>query len=77
VCTGKEYDGYKADVWSCGVVLYALLCSRLPFDDENIRALLQKGTFPFLYHTFGRAPLCGYGQYVGSILRLLYFVVLC
>jgi len=26
----------------CGVILYALLCGSLPFDDENIRALFRK-----------------------------------
>jgi len=29
-------------VWSCGVILYALVCARLPFDDEHIPNLFKK-----------------------------------
>jgi 5'-AMP-activated protein kinase catalytic alpha subunit len=42
VISGNLYAGAEVDVWSCGVILYALLCGSLPFDDENIRALFRK-----------------------------------
>jgi len=42
VISGNLYPGPEVDVWSCGVILYALLCGCLPFDDENIPNLFKK-----------------------------------
>ncbi|KIM83127.1 hypothetical protein PILCRDRAFT_819894 [Piloderma croceum F 1598] len=39
---GEAYKGSAADIWSCGVILYALLAGRLPFDDEDLVTLLNK-----------------------------------
>jgi BR serine/threonine kinase len=42
VIRGVQYDGRRADIWSLGVILYALLAGYLPFDDPSIRNLLHK-----------------------------------
>lgn len=46
----KGYDGAKADIWSCGVVLFVLIAGFLPFQDENMMRMYRKvfkGEFEF------------------------------
>ncbi|KAI9264686.1 hypothetical protein EDC94DRAFT_517376 [Helicostylum pulchrum] len=38
----KAYTGPEIDVWSFGVVLYVLVCGKVPFDDQNMPALHEK-----------------------------------
>ncbi|CAD6588078.1 MAG: Protein kinase [Tremellales sp. Tagirdzhanova-0007] len=42
VISGKLYSGPEIDVWSAGVIMFVLLCGKLPFDDEHIPSLFKK-----------------------------------
>jgi len=40
-CRGDEDIDLRADVYSFGIVLYLMLCGRLPFVDDNLQRVLQ------------------------------------
>ncbi|XP_021716782.1 CBL-interacting protein kinase 2-like [Chenopodium quinoa] len=42
IISRKGYDGAKADIWSCGVILYVLLAGFLPFHDSNLMEMYRK-----------------------------------
>ena len=39
---GKKYNGLSIDLWACGIILFAMLCGYLPFDDKNNNELFRK-----------------------------------
>mmetsp|Transcript_13904 Transcript_13904/g.25615 ORF Transcript_13904/g.25615 Transcript_13904/m.25615 type:complete len:677 (+) Transcript_13904:96-2126(+) len=39
---GKAYHPPMVDIWSCGVILFALVCGYLPFEDQNHAKLYEK-----------------------------------
>ncbi|GFP91703.1 cbl-interacting protein kinase 5 [Phtheirospermum japonicum] len=42
VINKRGYDGEKADIWSCGVILFVLLAGYLPFQDSNLMEMYRK-----------------------------------
>lgn len=39
---GQNYHGLSVDIWSSGIVLYAMVCGYLPFEDRDSKVLCQK-----------------------------------
>ena len=45
---GNNYKGLSVDIWSSGIILYAMVCGYLPFEDKNTNQLyakIKKGIF--------------------------------
>ena len=46
----KQYTGPEVDVWSFGIVLYVLVCGKVPFDDQSmpqLHAKIKKGNVEY------------------------------
>ena len=41
VC-GNQYNGLLIDIWSCGIIIFAMICGFLPFEDTNNEILFKK-----------------------------------
>jgi len=39
---GKKYNGFMIDIWSTGIILFAMICGFLPFEDPDNEKLFMK-----------------------------------
>lgn len=59
ILKGIPYQPQLSDIWSMGVVLYAIVYGRLPFDDTNYNQLLKVQLICFVKSTLQYpSPFC-------------------
>lgn len=66
VVSTKPYEARKADVWSCGIILYAMLAGYLPWDDDPKNP--DGNDISKLYHYITRTPL-KFPEYITPVPR--------
>lgn len=58
----RQYTGPEVDVWSFGIVLYVLVCGKVPFDDQSmpqLHAKIKKGLVDYpAWLSVGELPPC-------------------
>lgn len=54
----RQYTGPEVDVWSFGIVLYVLVCGKVPFDDQSMPQLHAKIKKGFVEYPPWLTPEC-------------------
>lgn len=55
--SGLQYQGLKTDLWASGVILYAMVCGCVPFEDPNTKKLYEKIKFAEFHRPAFLSPL--------------------
>ena len=55
--SGKSYNGCYIDVWSTGIILFAMMCGYLPFEDPDNDVLFKKILAGRLHYPSHLSPL--------------------
>ena len=42
ILKGFPYNGFKSDIWCCGIILFGMLCGYLPFDGDNNQEIFRQ-----------------------------------
>lgn len=56
--SAKPYKGPEVDIWSFGVVLFVLVCGRVPFDDKSVSNLHEKIKKGYIEYPDHLSPEC-------------------
>ena len=57
ILADNHYDGKRADIWSCGIILYAILFGRYPFDAREPRFARKIVTANYVVPTVRQSSL--------------------
>lgn len=57
ILRGIPYQPQQSDIWSMGVVLFAMVFGRLPFDDANYALLLKVSTYFSIFRSNSRCSV--------------------
>jgi len=70
----EPYNGFKADVWSCGVFLYAILYGEFPFDLDEFLAEIKESRLPELSWGIDNPSFKGASDAARQFLELIFTV---
>ena len=66
----RQYTGPEVDLWSFGIVLYVLVCGKVPFDDQSmpqLHAKIKRGVVDYpQWLTAGKFPLLSFRGISGT-----------